>query len=43
VIESLAFDGPKTRQMAELLAKLELTGKKVARLRHAGRLPAAAR
>ena len=29
MIESLAFDGPKTRQMAELLAKLELTGKKV--------------
>lgn len=29
VIESLEFDGPKTRQMADLLGKLGLTGKKV--------------
>jgi large subunit ribosomal protein L4 len=29
VIEALEFDKPKTKQMSELLAKLELTGKKV--------------
>lgn len=29
VIEQLAFEQPKTRQMAELLEKLELTGQKV--------------
>ncbi|MFQ5704065.1 MAG: 50S ribosomal protein L4 [Gemmatimonadales bacterium] len=29
VIEALAFDGPKTKRMVELLDKLSLTGKKV--------------